>query len=154
MGQSNCSVEIKEAGIMRKFDVAVIGGGPGGYVAAIRAAQRGLMVALVEAGDLGGTCLNRGCIPTKAWLANAEVLKKVREAADFGIITGDISFDFSRMAKRTGSIVGRIRKGLEGLIASNKIVVRPGHDIMRRIHNRLLHPQQRQVFLAILLNPK
>ena len=133
---------------MRKFDVAVIGGGPGGYVAAIRAAQKGLSVALVEAGDLGGTCLNRGCIPTKAWLANVEVLKKVREAADFGIITGEISFDFSRMVKRTGSIVSRVRKGLEGLIASNKIVVIQGYGKLLAANEIKVTGKDNEVFHA------
>lgn len=111
---------------MEKFDVAVIGGGPGGYVAAIRAAQRGANVALVEVGDLGGTCLNRGCIPTKAWLAGAEVIHTVRTANEFGVSVGDVAIDFEQMQKRAQSVVGRVRKGLEGLIASNKITVFKG----------------------------
>ncbi|MGE0670833.1 MAG: FAD-dependent oxidoreductase, partial [Parachlamydiales bacterium] len=81
----------------KEFDIAVIGAGPGGYVAAIKAAQEGLKVCLIEKGYLGGTCLNVGCIPTKTLLANAAVYHKMTHAADFGIITGPISIDYSKM---------------------------------------------------------
>lgn len=103
------------------FDIVVIGGGPGGYPAAIKAAQSGKKVALIEAKDLGGTCLNRGCIPSKTLIANAEVLQRIKEAEEFGISVGDISFDFSKMIKRKDTIVSKIRKSLEGLILANKI---------------------------------
>ncbi len=109
-----------------KFDVVVIGGGPGGYPAAIRAAQNGKTVALVEAKDLGGVCLNRGCIPSKTLIAGAETLQRVKEAEEFGIATGPISFDFSKMAERKDRIVAGIRKGLEGLIAANQITIMRG----------------------------
>lgn len=111
----------------REFDLVVIGGGPGGYPAAIRAAQNGLKVALIEGKELGGTCLNRGCIPTKALIANAEALQRVQEAEEFGIITGKIAFDFAKMAERKDRIVSKVRKGLEGLIASNKITLVKGY---------------------------
>jgi len=105
-----------------KFDIAVLGGGPGGYPAAIRAAQLGKKVALIEAKELGGTCLNRGCIPSKTLIASAEVLQKVREAAEFGvIISGPITFDYAKMVERKDAVVSKVRKGLEGLIAANKI---------------------------------
>lgn len=105
-----------------KFDIAVIGGGPGGYPAAIRAAQLGKSVALIEAKELGGTCLNRGCIPSKTLIHSAGVLQQVREAEEFGIILGkEISFDYAKMVKRKDDVVGKIRKSLEGLIAANKI---------------------------------
>ncbi len=110
----------------KQFDLIILGGGPGGYVAAIRGAQKGLKVALVEAREMGGTCLNRGCIPSKALIANAEVLRKIRHAKDFGIKTGDVSFDYSSMKDRKDRVVDKVRKGLEGLIASNKIVVFKG----------------------------
>ncbi len=71
---------------MPSYDLAVIGAGPGGYVAAIRAAQLGGRVVLIDKDELGGTCLNWGCIPTKAMIASAEVYKKIKEAAEFGII--------------------------------------------------------------------
>jgi len=106
-----------------KFDVAVIGAGPGGYVAAIRAAQAGKSVALVEKNYLGGTCLNVGCIPTKTLLANTTVLHKVRTAKDFGIVTGAVSFDYSQMKARKDKVVESIRTSLGGLIKANKIEV-------------------------------
>jgi dihydrolipoamide dehydrogenase len=110
----------------QKFDCVVIGGGPGGYVAAIRAAQQGLKTALIEARELGGTCLNRGCIPSKALIANAEVLRKVRAAHQFGITVGQISFNYAEMNARKEAVVKRLRQGVEGLIASNKISVFKG----------------------------
>jgi dihydrolipoamide dehydrogenase len=105
------------------FDVIVVGGGPGGYPAAIRAAQKGKTVALVEAKDLGGTCLNRGCIPSKALIANAEVLQRVREAGEFGVFVGEITFNYEKMVARKDAVVSRTRKSLEGLIQSNKITL-------------------------------
>lgn len=107
----------------KKFDVAVLGGGPGGYPAAIKAAQSGKSVALIESAQLGGTCLNRGCIPTKALIANADALKRIQTAEEFGIEVNDISFDYSKMNSRKDRIVSKVRKGLEGLIASNQITL-------------------------------
>lgn len=108
---------------LQHFDVIVLGGGPGGYPAAIKAAQLGKKVALVEAKELGGTCLNRGCIPSKALIASAETLGRVKEAADFGIIVGKVSFDFGKMVDRKDDVVAKVRKGLESVIASNKITL-------------------------------
>jgi len=110
----------------QKFDCIVIGGGPGGYVAAIRAAQRGLSTALIESREMGGTCLNRGCIPSKALIANAEILRKVREANKFGISVGAVSYNYADMKVRKDAVVKKIRQGLEGLIASNRITVFKG----------------------------
>jgi dihydrolipoamide dehydrogenase len=107
----------------KKFDVAVIGSGPGGYTAAIRAAQLGKSVVLIEKGLLGGTCLNVGCIPSKALLSNAAVLHQVKRASDFGISTGPISFQYDKMKARKDAIVAKIRGGLEGLLKSNKITI-------------------------------
>ena len=107
----------------KNFNVAVIGSGPGGYTAAIRAAQLGKSVALIEKDKLGGTCLNVGCIPSKALLANAAVLHQVKRAAEFGITTGPISFHYDKMKARKDSVVAKIRSGLEGLIKSNKITI-------------------------------
>ena len=109
-----------------KVDVAVLGGGPGGYPAAIRAAQCGKSVALIEVDNVGGTCLNRGCIPSKTLIAGAEVLKRVKGADQFGVTVGEVSFDYAKMAERKDRIVSRIRKGLEGLIAANKITLVKG----------------------------
>lgn len=107
----------------KRFDVVVIGGGPGGYPAAIRAAQFGKSVALIEAQEVGGTCLNRGCIPSKTLIANAEVLQKIQESEQFGIVVGSVDFDYSKMVDRKDHIINKIRKSLEGLIASNKITL-------------------------------
>lgn len=106
-----------------KFDVVVIGGGPGGYPAAITAAQSGKSVALIEAKELGGTCLNRGCIPSKALIASADVLHRVREAEELGVLVNGISFNFSKMAQRKDQVVAKMRKGVEGLMAANRITL-------------------------------
>lgn len=108
------------------FDLAVIGSGPGGYTAAIRAAQLGKSVALIEKEFLGGTCLNVGCIPSKALLSNAAVLHQVKRAAEFGISTGPISFQYEKMKARKDAVVTKIRAGLEGLLKSNKITIFKG----------------------------
>ncbi len=107
----------------KNFDIAIIGSGPAGYVAAIKAAQLGKNVALVEKGALGGCCLNVGCIPTKTLLSNAAVLHNVKRASEFGIATGPISFHYDEMKKRKDQVVSKIRNGLEGLIKSNKITI-------------------------------
>jgi dihydrolipoamide dehydrogenase len=105
-----------------KFDLIVIGGGPGGYVAAIRAAQLGLKTACVESrGALGGTCLNVGCIPSKALLESSEMYEKVKHAADYGVNVKECSPDVPAMIKRKDSIVGQLTKGVEGLFKKNKV---------------------------------
>lgn len=111
----------------KKHDIVVIGSGPGGYVAAIRAAQLGKSVALIEKGLLGGCCLNVGCIPTKTLLSSAAVLHQVKRAKDFGIDTGPIAFHYDQMKKRKDSVVAKIRTSLEGLIKSNKITIYRGN---------------------------
>ena len=112
--------------IQEIFDIAIIGAGPGGYVAAIKASQKGKKVALIDKGPLGGTCLNVGCIPTKTLLSNALVLHKIKHASDFGISTGPVSFDFSQMKQRKDQVIFSIRKSLEGLIQSNAITILRG----------------------------
>jgi len=106
---------------MRSFDVIILGGGPGGYVAAIRAAQLGKKVAVVEANQLGGICLNWGCIPTKALLKNAEVFELVQNAKKYGIETGEVSVNWEKMIKRSRDIAKRLSKGIEFLMKKNKI---------------------------------
>lgn len=110
----------------KKFDIAVIGAGPGGYTAAIRAAQLGKSVALIEKEFLGGTCLNVGCIPSKTLLSNASTLHQIKRAAEFGITTGPISFEYAKWKSRKDAVVTKIRGGLEGLIRSNKITIVQG----------------------------
>lgn len=105
----------------KRFDVAILGSGPGGYPAAIKLAQNGLKVALIEAKEVGGTCLNRGCIPTKALIANAEVLHTLRNAQKFGIQVQGVQFDFAQMQKSKDESVKKLRSSLEGLIAGNGV---------------------------------
>ncbi|MBL8965043.1 MAG: dihydrolipoyl dehydrogenase [Phycisphaeraceae bacterium] len=107
----------------RHFDLIVIGGGPGGYVGAIRAAQLGMKVACIERDKLGGVCLNWGCIPTKALLANAELYEKVHtQAADWGLkVDGTISVDWSKTIGRSRDVASKLNKGIEFLFRKNKI---------------------------------
>ena len=102
-----------------KYDLIVIGSGPGGYVGAIKAAQNGLKVAIVEKrtkGHLGGTCLNVGCIPTKALLASAKTFDKLKHADTYGFTTGKIEYDWSKIMGRKDKIVDQQRKGLQFLM--------------------------------------
>ena len=108
------------------FDVAIIGAGPGGYVAAIKIAQTGKRVCLIERNYLGGSCLNVGCIPTKTLLSNASVVSKIKKAGDYGITTGPVSFDYGKMKQRKDGVIDKIRKSLEGLLLSNKITILRG----------------------------
>lgn len=106
------------------YDIAILGAGPGGYPAAIKAAQLGKRVALIEAKEMGGTCLNRGCIPSKTLISNADVLNLIRDAKSYGIsISGEITIDFAQMIARKNSVVEKVRKSLEGLIKSNNITI-------------------------------
>lgn len=110
----------------KKFDVAVLGGGPGGYPAAIRAAQHGKSVALIEAKELGGTCLNRGCIPSKALIGGAEFALRLKDAPAFGIDLSPFELNYSRLAKHKDQVVDKMRSGLEKLIGANKITLFKG----------------------------
>lgn len=106
---------------MNKYDVAVVGGGPGGYVAAIRAAKLGLKVALVEGSELGGTCLNRGCIPSKTLLHMAEMSETIRHAEEWGIAAGQIEYNWKSMLDRQNQVMQTLRSGIAGLLKANKI---------------------------------
>jgi dihydrolipoamide dehydrogenase len=110
--------------------VTIIGGGLGGYVAAIRAAQLGAQVTLVEKDALGGTCLNRGCIPTKALLQSADLLEKIRHAETFGISVDKVSLDFSAVTKRKEAVVKRLVDGVAYLMRKNKIKVIKGTGVL------------------------
>jgi len=109
-----------------KYDIIVIGGGPGGYVSAIYAAQRGKKVMLAEAEHLGGVCLNKGCIPTKALLKCANSLTEVRHLGELGITAGDVRFDFAAMMVRKQAIVKRLSSGVGSLLAANGVDVVTG----------------------------
>jgi dihydrolipoamide dehydrogenase len=104
-----------------KYDLIVIGSGPGGYVAAIRASQLGLKVGVVERSELGGICLNWGCIPTKALLKSANVFEYIQHANDYGISVPDASVDFEAVVKRSRDVAGGMSKGIQFLFKKNKI---------------------------------
>ena len=109
------------------FDVIVVGGGPGGYVAAIRASQLGLRTALVEKTHLGGICLNWGCIPTKALLRSADVLRLIRNAKGFGIDVGQAKPDLEAIVKRSRDVAAQLQRGVSGLMKKHRVQVFNGH---------------------------
>ena len=105
---------------MATYDLAVLGGGPAGYVGAIRAAQLGKKVIVIEKERAGGTCLNWGCIPSKSLLKNAEVYQHILHAEEYGITTGKISFDFVQLIGRSRNVSDRIAKGVEFLLKAGQ----------------------------------
>ncbi len=105
------------------YDVIVLGSGPGGYPAAIRASQLGLKVAIVEKESLGGVCLNWGCIPTKALLKSAQVYDYLKHSADYGINSTGVSHDFGAVVKRSRGVADKMSKGVQFLMKKNKIDV-------------------------------
>ncbi|WP_372893058.1 FAD-dependent oxidoreductase, partial [Rhodosalinus sp.] len=107
----------------RSFDVIVIGAGPGGYVCAIRAAQLGLSVAIVEREHMGGICLNWGCIPTKALLRTSELYHQMHRAGDFGLAAEGISFDFDKVIDRSRKVAGQLASGVDHLMKKNRVTV-------------------------------
>ena len=109
------------------FDVIVVGGGPGGYVAAIRAAQLKLKTALVERADLGGVCLNWGCIPTKALLRTAEIYHYLSHPDDYGLSAKAVTFDIGKVVKRSRAVAARLSGGVGHLLKKNKVAVFDGH---------------------------
>lgn len=113
--------------MVKSYDIVVVGGGPGGYVAALHAAELGKKTALIEADFLGGTCLNRGCIPSKTYLKHSEVIEQIEKAKDWGIETGDLSFSFSKMKKRKDDVIQRLRGGIGFLLKQGKIDVYNGY---------------------------
>jgi dihydrolipoamide dehydrogenase len=104
-----------------EYDVVVVGAGPGGYVAAIRAGQLGLKTAVVEADEVGGVCLNWGCIPSKSLLRNAEVLSLFKRASEFGISYDNLSYDFGAAISRSRTVVRRLTNGVKSLLKKNKV---------------------------------
>src|SRR5919106_3781913 len=113
------------------YDLIVLGAGTGGYSAALRAASLGMKVALVERDKVGGTCLHRGCIPTKALLHSAEVYDAARDAEKFGIKVGDVSVDWPAVQSYKQGVVDRMFKGLEGLLKHRKVDVIAGKGTVR-----------------------
>jgi len=107
-----------------KYDITILGSGPGGYVAAIRASQLGLKVCVVEKSDLGGVCLNWGCIPTKALLKSAETFNTIKSAKQYGVdVSGDVTPNFSKIIDRSRRIAGQMSKGIEFLFTKNNVDV-------------------------------
>ncbi len=105
------------------FDLAVIGAGPGGYTAAAYAAKQGLSVVLFEGDSIGGTCLNRGCIPTKALIHSAELYKEMQKSDIMGVCSENVSFDFAKIHKRKDDVVTSLRTGIEKMLKSGKVTV-------------------------------
>src|SRR2546428_2152634 len=105
------------------FDVVVVGGGPGGYVAALRAAQLGAVRALVEKDRFGGTCLVRGCIPTKALLQSSELYTLAKGGAPFGVVADHVGFDWPAAQKRKSAVVDQLVKGVEGLLKAGGVTM-------------------------------
>ena len=112
---------------MNSFDLIVLGSGPGGYVAAIRASQLGMKVAVVERESLGGICLNWGCIPTKALLKSAQVFNYINHAKDYGIEVSSAKADFGAVVKRSRGVADGMSKGVQFLLKKNKITVIMGN---------------------------
>ena len=112
--------------MVQAYDVVIIGGGTGGYVAAIRASQLGFKTAIVEKGKLGGTCLHAGCIPSKALLRSAEVYSNTKNAEEFGVIAPEVGLDFSKVQARKEAITDRLFKGVQHLMNKGKIDVYEG----------------------------
>jgi dihydrolipoamide dehydrogenase len=109
-----------------QFDIIVVGGGPGGYVAAIRASQLGMKAAVVEREHLGGICLNWGCIPTKALLRTSEIYHILHNLDDFGLSADNVSFDIAKIVKRSRTVARRLSQGIAHLLKKNKVTVFDG----------------------------
>ncbi|HEY4937443.1 MAG TPA: dihydrolipoyl dehydrogenase [Actinomycetota bacterium] len=112
------------------MDVAILGGGNAGYACALRAAQLGLSVILVERDKVGGTCLHRGCIPTKALLHSAEVVDHIRSAGDFGVLVGEPSVDWGKVLGYQSAVVTKLYRGLQGVIKARKVTVLAGSGVL------------------------
>lgn len=121
------------------FDATVIGAGPGGYVAAIRCAQLGLKTAVIESADVGGTCLNRGCIPTKALLHSAEIYETIaKEAAGAGVHVDNLTVNYSEVYDRKEWVVKRMRGGVEKLLKGRKVIIIKGRAVLKGAHTILV----------------
>jgi len=115
---------------MQAFDLIVLGSGPGGYVAAIRASQLGLKTAIVEKENLGGVCLNWGCIPTKALLKSAQVFEYLNHAEDYGLSASGVSYDFNKVVDRSRGVADAMSKGVQFLMKKNQITVIDGYGAL------------------------
>src|SRR5699024_1527647 len=116
---------------MSKYDIIVLGSGPGGYVAAIRASQLGFKTAIIEKENLGGVCLNWGCIPTKALLKSAEVFRYLQNAEDYGLSVEKADKDFDKVIARSRNVAGGMSKGIDFLMKKNKIDIINGYGKLK-----------------------
>ena len=128
----------------------IIGAGPGGYETALLAAKRGVEVVLVEAGPVGGTCLNEGCIPTKAFCRNAEVLDGLREASEFGVTGLSYGFDFKAVVDRKNTVVEQLRGGVEGLLGHKNITLVRGKASFKDSHTVTVEDQEYEADYIII----
>ena len=128
--------------------IIIIGAGPGGYETALLAAKRGVEVVLIESGHVGGTCLNEGCIPTKAFCKNAEVLDGLREAEAFGVTGLSYGFDFKAVAARKNAVVEQLRGGVEGLLGHKLITLVRGKASFKDAHTVLVEPLRHSLACA------
>lgn len=122
--------------------IIIIGAGPGGYETALLAAKRGVEVTLIEAGPVGGTCLNEGCIPTKSFCKNAEVLEGLAEADEYGLSGLSYSFDFNKVVERKNNVVEQLRAGVEGLLANKLITLVRGKASFKDAHTVIVDAQE------------
>lgn len=127
---------------MNNFDIIIIGAGPGGYEMAAVAAQNELSVGIVEQADLGGTCLNRGCIPTKALCRNAEVLNLMKDATAFGVTASDLKFDYKVAFERKSEVVRQLRDGVAMLLNNPLITVIEGEGKFKDAHTVTVGDQE------------
>lgn len=125
--------------------IIIIGAGPGGYETALLAAKRGVEVILIEAGHVGGTCLNEGCIPTKSFCRNAEVLDELRDAEAFGVTGLSYDFDFKAVAARKNAVVEQLRGGVEGLLGHKLITLVRGKASFKDEHTVSVIPSDPSV---------
>src|SRR5437867_10801488 len=114
------------------YDIVIIGGGPGGYTAAIRAAQLGFRTAIIERDRLGGICLNWGCIPSKSLLKTAELMHLFKRSKDYGITCENIKFDFPAIIRRSRDVADKSEKGVQYLMKKNKITYIAGHASIKK----------------------
>ena len=126
------------------FDIIIIGAGPGGYETAADAAAHGLTVAIVERDQMGGTCLNRGCIPTKALCRNAEVINLMREAEVWGVKTGEMAFDYAPVFERKEAVVKQLREGVEMLMGAPGITAIKGEASLKDANTVVVNGEEYQ----------